>query len=128
MLSGDPLILYDGAHNPNGLRALSASLDRYFPGTRFTVIFAAMRDKEISPSLALLSERAEYFLFTTVQGNPRAMTPPELASRALESDIRGTSVATLSDAIAKASSLGSPILICGSLYLYADLPKELRSI
>ena len=30
------------------------------------------------------------------------------------------------EAIAKASPL--PTLICGSLYLYADLPKELRSI
>ena len=128
MLSGDPIILYDGGHNPNGLTALSASLDRYFRDVRFTVIFAAMRDKEIAPSLALLSKRAEHFLFTTVLDNPRAMTPSELSSRALESGVCGTPVATLADAIEEASSLGFPILICGSLYLYADLPPKLRSI
>jgi dihydrofolate synthase/folylpolyglutamate synthase len=128
LLSDEPLILYDGGHNPNGLTALSASLDRYYPGTRFTVIFAAMKDKEIAPSLKLLSEKAETFLFTTVRNNPRAMTAEELSAAAAALGVAGKPLATLADAISEATSHRSPILICGSLYLYADLPEELRSI
>ncbi len=128
MLSKAPLILYDGGHNPNGLTALCASLDRYYPSVRFTVIFAAMRDKEIAPSLGLLSEKAERFLFTTVQNNPRAMTAAELSRAASELGINGAPADTLADAIRAATPLGNPLLICGSLYLYADLPQELRSI
>ena len=128
LLSDEPLILYDGGHNPNGLAALSASLDRYYPGRRFTVIFAAMKDKDIAPSLRLLSEKAERFLFTTVQNNPRAMTANELTAAAAALGVSGSPCVTLSDAIDEATLHAAPILICGSLYLYADLPEDLRSV
>ena len=128
MLSDSPFILYDGGHNPNGLTALSGSLDRYFPGERFAIVFAAMKDKEIAPSLALLGEKAEAFFFTTVQGNPRAMTPDELTSAARSLGVDGTPCPTLTDAIESAKRLGTPVLICGSLYLYADLPADLSGI
>ncbi len=128
LLSREPLILYDGGHNPNGLKALNASLDRYYPDRPMTVIFAAMQDKEIAPSLKILERENRDFIFTTVQNNPRAMSAEELSCRAAALGVAGIFVPTLADAIALAEKRGSMILICGSLYLYADLPKQYRSL
>lgn len=126
LLCEDPVMLYDGGHNPNGLTALSASLDRYYPTSEMTVIFAAMKDKDIAPSLALLRRQGRDFIFTTVQNNPRAMTPEELTERAASLGVGGFSAPTLGDAIRMAEQGGRMILICGSLYLYADLPERFK--
>ena len=128
LLSRDPVILYDGGHNPNGITSLCASLDRYFPGREMTVIFACMKDKDIAPSLRLLAEPGRDFIFTTVQDNPRALPADALAEKAAELGITGEVADTLVHAIERAKERGRIILICGSLYLYADLPKELRSV
>ena len=128
LLSRDPVILYDGGHNPNGITSLCASLDRYFPGVPMTVIFACMKDKEIAPSLNLLAGSGRDFLFTTVLNNPRALPADALAAKAAELGIAGESCPTLSAAVELAKERGKMILICGSLYLYADLPDGLRRI
>ena len=128
LLSSDPVILYDGGHNPNGITALNESLDRYFPGRGMTVIFACMKDKEIAPSLRLLAEPGRSFLFTTVRNNPRALPAADLAAKAAELGITGEPCDTLAEAIERAKEASKMILICGSLYLYADLPGELRTI
>ena len=128
LLSCDPVILYDGGHNPNGITALNGSLDRYFPGCEMTVIFACMKDKDIAPSLRLLAEPGRDFLFTTVQNNPRALPALDLAAKAAALGIAGEPCDTLAAALERAKERGKMTLICGSLYLYADLPEDLRTI
>jgi len=126
VLREKPLLLYDGGHNPDGIRSLVSSLARYLPDTRFTVIFAAMKDKDTAPSLAMLKQIADRFIFTAVSQNPRSMTPEEATDRAKEAGIDGLAAPTLAQAISLAGE--APTLICGSLYLYADLPAGLRSL
>lgn len=128
ILREKPLLLYDGGHNPNGVAALTRSLNRYLGDTPRTCIFACMRDKEIEQSLAMLAARPTRFIFTTVQDNPRAMTAQELQRRAQDAGVDGECAETLAAAIARADEIGLPTVICGSLYLYADLPRELRSL
>ena len=50
IINKDPLVIYDGAHNPNGVRALCEALDRARDSS-LCVVFACMRDKEIADSL-----------------------------------------------------------------------------
>ena len=121
LLRKDPILIYDGAHNPNGVRALCASLDRAKISS-LCIVFACMKDKEIGESLALLKRYASRFLFTTVQGNPRAETPEGLATRAATLGVEGTSVSTLEEALRLCEHENT--LVCGSLYLYADLPQN----
>ncbi len=128
ILREKPLLLYDGGHNPNGVTALMTSLDRYLGDKPRTCIYACMEDKDFLPCLRLLAEKPTRFLFTTVQNNPRAMSAESLAARARERGIDGIAVPTLEDAIRRATLIGDPTIICGSLYLYADLPEELRHI
>ena len=85
-----------------------------------------MKDKDTAPSLALLKQVADTFIFTSVSQNPRSMTPEEATERAERAGIDGRTAPTLAQAIALAGD--APTLICGSLYLYADLPKDLRRL
>ena len=121
LLQREPLLLYDGAHNPNGVRALAKTLERAGI-SRLTVIFACMHDKDVRESLLLLRNFASRFIFTTVQNNPRAETPTGLQARAQALGIQGETAETLAEAIGMLDSENA--LICGSLYLYADLPSR----
>ena len=121
MIDTDPVTLYDGGHNPNGVRSLKASLDRYYPNTERTVVFACMADKDFMPSLHMLNDGYSSFVFTTVQDNPRAMGAQALAEKAAENGIFGEWAPNLKDALKIARAKGNLTLACGSLYLYKDL-------
>ena len=107
-----------------------ASLDRYLgKDTARTVIYAAMADKDSSACLARLAASPTKFLFTEVFDNPRALPYGELLRRAEEQGIRGEGYPTLREALARAEEIGLPTIVCGSLYLYADLSDLLsRSV
>ncbi len=120
IIGENPTEIYDGAHNPNGMHALVASMERYFPNAKRTVIFACMRDKDFMPSLHMLDDGKTKFIFTTVQDNARAMGAAELCEAAKAGGIAGEYRDDLKSAIAAAEKNSSLILICGSLYLYKD--------
>ena len=121
MIGTNPVTLYDGGHNPNGVRSLKASLDRYYPNVERTIVFACMADKDFMPSLDMLNDGYSSFVFTTVQDNPRAMGAEALCKKAAEGGIRGEWAPTLREALALARGKGKLTLACGSLYLYKDL-------
>ena len=116
----DPDVIYDGAHNPDGMRVFKASVDRYYRGAR-TVVFACMHDKDFIPSLKTLNDGNSTFIFTTVANNSRAMPADELCRIAGENGIAGTYANDLKSAIVAAKQNGLPVFVCGSLYLYKDL-------
>ncbi len=124
LLESDPPLLFDGAHNPNGIAALVAALDRYYPDTERHFVFACMRDKDHLPSLKMLARGKCKFYFTTVSGNERAESPEALAAEAEEIGIHGTHYSRLADAVAAAREDSCLTVICGSLYLYHDLYDE----
>ena len=121
MIGTEPTTLYDGGHNPNGVRSLKASLDRYYPNVKRTIVFACMADKDFMPSLNMLNDGFSSFVFTTVQDNPRAMGAEALCKKAAEGGILGEWAPNLREALALARSKGDLTLACGSLYLYKDL-------
>ena len=120
----NPYVIYDGGHNENGIAALTASLERYFGNVKKTVIFAAMKDKDIENSLKMLSTAGTEFIFTTVRDNPRAASAEELSSKARALGFEGEGYEDIREAYDKAIERGCLVLICGSLYLYKDF-KEL---
>lgn len=126
LIRENPTVIYDGGHNENGIEALNASLERYFGKAKKTVVFACMRDKEISESLRLLSEGDTTFIFTTVKDNPRAATAAELKERAAALGYVGDAFEDIGEAYEHALALGELTVICGSLYLYKDFYEYLN--
>lgn len=119
-------ILFDGAHNLNGMTALKKSLDRYYPNREKIFVSAFMKDKDIKSSLEVF--QGEAFYFTTVKNNERAESPDNLCEIAKSSGVYGYAFSDLKSAIFSAIKQKKMIVVCGSLYLYQDLIEILPEI
>jgi dihydrofolate synthase/folylpolyglutamate synthase len=134
----EPLLLADGAHNPDGVVALAealAVLDR--PAPRVGV-FAIMADKAVDEMLATLAPLVDTIVCTQASES-RSLTAAQLAGRLGER--RGRGAAPPADgpavfaepaphaAVALARNLAGrrgSVLVAGSLYLLADLADLLE--
>jgi dihydrofolate synthase/folylpolyglutamate synthase len=131
-----PLTLLDGAHNPDGMRALAESLPEVI-GDRHPVIatLSILDDKDAAGMLAVLMPVCDALILTSSQ-NPRALPPPTLQSLARQ--LHGPPGEVVGDpfrALARARELAGPdgvVIATGSIYLIADLladgPRERASV
>ena len=79
-VSIEPLVIIDGAHNPDGIEAAAAALDAF--GQRdWVVIFAAMADKDVAAMIPTLGTFASSIITTAVD-HERAADPVHLAELA----------------------------------------------
>ena len=126
VLSNEPLIIFDGAHNPEGITAAVESIKHYFGKEKVYLLSGVLGDKDyeyIAAKVAEVASRA----FTMTPDNPRALSAAEYAE-VLERngvtaipypDIR----AAFSAAKAAARQDGVPLVCLGSLYTYVDISK-----
>lgn len=121
----NPVIIFDGAHNPNGAEALCTSL----PEGNLTLICAFMADKDIAGILNIFKKHGVHkrarMLCTTVPDNPRAETPEHLTSLARACGFRAESCLTVFDALKQAKAT---TLVFGSLYLYKPFHEAMTAI
>ena len=129
MRPGPPSMLFDGAHNVAGARALGNYLDE-FARQPLTLVFGAMRDKDVSEIASILFPRA-WRLVLTSPANPRAATVETLA-RAVPFNFDSSKI-TLApnalDALRAARELTPEdglICITGSLYLVGEIQSYLE--
>ncbi|MBI3073739.1 MAG: bifunctional folylpolyglutamate synthase/dihydrofolate synthase [Deltaproteobacteria bacterium] len=114
--------ILDGAHNPHGIRALVAELSRRFPGSRFPIVFAAMRDKAIPEMLRALAPVASHFHFVRVD-NTRGINLAELYALSRTLAISSSRHSTIGAALGATHSV---TVITGSLYLVGAALASLR--
>ena len=81
ILSRKPLVLLDGAHNPNGVGQLAASLQALFPGKKLTLVMGVMADKDYPTMLAQMVPCAAR-LITATPDYYRALPSDRLAQTA----------------------------------------------
>jgi dihydrofolate synthase/folylpolyglutamate synthase len=111
-------VLLDGAHNPAGGAALARALTD-LGLQRPTIVFGAMRGKNVRGVLAALAPLAPRFVFTRV-ADPGAHDPAELASA--WRSLGGTHERTaLTPTAALAMAEGDPVVVAGSLYLVGEV-------
>jgi dihydrofolate synthase/folylpolyglutamate synthase len=129
IISKKPLVVFDGAHNPGGAKALARALRALWPKRRFVVVFAAMRDKDYAAVLKTLAPHAKTIVATSVARNERSATASEIAGAAKrvckKVFVEENAAAALSKACGLAGKNGS-VLACGSLYLVGELKRQPR--
>jgi dihydrofolate synthase / folylpolyglutamate synthase len=134
-----PLTVYDGAHNPEGARALADSLDDVLGEHRPRVaVIGVLEDKDAAGMLDALLPHLDRAIFTR-SSNPRSLPPATLATLAEKisesgdrsapqaSASRADTVADPRAAVDRARALAGPggaVLATGSIYLVADLVRE----
>jgi dihydrofolate synthase / folylpolyglutamate synthase len=117
-------VLLDAAHNAAGAAALADHLDT--TGEKRPMVFAAMRDKDAASMLRVLAPRSSRLIVTRAS-NPRAFEPSELAALAAQV-VPGAELevaAAPAEALARAWSASPAIVVAGSIFLLADVMKEL---
>ena len=123
-LCEDPVVLLDGAPNPNGIEALKRAIDAFLPDTPVICVMGMHADKDIDSAIALLDG-----VFTRVHtvpvDNPRAISSSALAEKfrrhcpkviSFDSAEKG-----FDEAFALAKEQNAAVLICGSLYLAGEI-------
>ena len=129
-LLDEPLFLFDGAHNPQGVASAVESLKIYFD-EKVYLLSGVLRDKDytaIARDLSRVCERA----FTLTPDSPRALSAEEYAEVLREEGIAAESYERLGDAlgaaIAAAKCDRKPLVCLGSLYVYAELAETLEKM
>lgn len=130
VLADDPLVVLDGAHNPQGVRALVESLPEVIGERRPVVgVLSILDDKDAAGMLATLEPACDALVFTSSH-NPRALPPPTLLS--LSGQLGGPPaeiVAQPRRAVQRARELAGDagaVVVAGSIYLIADLLRPER--
>lgn len=124
ILSKDPLVIFDGAHNPQGIEAAVESIELYFKEEKVALVTGVLRDKDytyIAERLSTIASKA----FTFTPDSPRALGSQEYASVLFAAGIDATAFDSVAMALKSAREYtkknSCPVICVGSLYAYAEI-------
>jgi dihydrofolate synthase/folylpolyglutamate synthase len=124
---GMPLLLLDGAHNPDGVKALRTALDTTYQGRPVHLVFGAVRDKDVQAMLEGLLPRMASVTLTPLE-TPRGLAPEEslALARRLCADVHlAASPAEALEATLARAAKEDVVLAAGSLYLVGAVKAHL---
>jgi dihydrofolate synthase/folylpolyglutamate synthase len=127
VVSRQPLVVLDGAHNPAGAAALAASLLEEFVVDRRTVVFGALADKDVRGILTALAP-AVGRLIVTAADNPRSADPGDIAKEAEAVGLTAEVATDVGDALELATegaAENEAVVVTGSIYLVGEAREEL---
>ena len=125
IVSRDPLIILDGAHNFDGIKRLVESLDN-FKFKKLHLIMSILADKEHKKMLEEIASYTDEVVFVNLDYK-RGTSPDELSREASEYGLKGQ-VMTIDEALAyykKSYQEGDLILITGSLYFVSEARSKI---
>ncbi|MBI3592512.1 MAG: bifunctional folylpolyglutamate synthase/dihydrofolate synthase, partial [Nitrospirae bacterium] len=105
-VSDKPLIIVDGAHNPDAANALSEFIKKHFSNHRIILIMGIMSDKDITGIMRHLLPLASDIIFTA-PAYGRAASPQKLAEYALSIGFKSKVAASVKNAIETATKISN---------------------
>lgn len=129
-ISKEPLVILDGAHNPEGIKSLVDTIQAHLNGNQIHIIFSALHDKKLDTMIRQLEAVAHNLTFTTFDF-PRAASSKEL----YENSSKGETIATVDNwknavktGLDKVTAEKNAVLvITGSLYFISEVRGFLLS-
>ena len=123
-------VVIDGAHNPAGMRALRAGLDRYFPDRPRVFLLGILKDKDIDAMLAVLLRAGDQVV--TVRPNSERAAAADVvagiaAGMGLDTHACNDPAAALAEAAARARVGNALLVAAGSLYLVGGIRTMLMT-
>ncbi|WP_077618970.1 bifunctional folylpolyglutamate synthase/dihydrofolate synthase [Bacillus sinesaloumensis] len=120
----DPLVILDGAHNPEGIKSLVETIRTHLNNKEIHIIFSALSDKKLNTMISQLEEVAKSLTFTSFD-YPRAASTRELYenSSAGENIVTNDSwqEAVESGIDSVSSKENAALVITGSLYFISEV-------
>jgi dihydrofolate synthase/folylpolyglutamate synthase len=130
ILSRQPLLVADGAHNADSAQKLRQSLVEYFKFDRAILIIGTSGDKDVAGIVSGLVPLFDEVIATRTR-HPRALAPPQVAAEFERYGIGAEITDTVSEAVSRALSLAGPRdLICatGSLFVVGEVIEEVERL
>lgn len=122
LIKENPIVIFDGSHNPHGVNAAIESIKNYFDG-KVVLLMGVMADKEYPEMVKTLSEVAAK-AFTVKPKNPRALDSMLLADEFIRNGVDAKFSTELSAGVEKALTYAEkhqlPLIALGSLYMYSE--------
>ena len=123
VIAKKPLVILDGAHNPDGANALGNALKKY--NGKVTAIIGMMKDKDCKEVLKRTLPYCKKAIAVEVENLPRAMKKEELKDLAINY-CNTVTVENYDEAI-KTASNDEVIFVFGSLYLASGIREKLKN-
>ena len=79
ILEREPMVICDGAHNPDGAKSLLSFLQNNFTNQRLIYIMGVLSDKDYEQMVQILAPAADK-IYTVAPDNPRALSSRELCN------------------------------------------------
>jgi len=116
-----PLVIVDGAHNPDGVNALRETIEKQYGGRSFNFIMGVMADKDYVAMLKGLTQYIDLLTTVTVD-NERALQAEDLARECARIGIRATTYS--GDVTQLIEEISEDTIIFGSLYFIGEILKN----
>ena len=130
LLCKEPVVLFDGAHNPDGVRQLCAGMQRYFGEQKAVLVIGVMMDKEYAGYADMLKPHI-CRVFAVQPDTPRALAADRLAEVFMNEGIPAEACA-VAEGVGKAYRMAEeqhlPLVGMGSLYLYREFCTALQCL
>lgn len=133
ILSENPLVIYDGGHNPQGIRGAVENIRGYLssltPDGRVVLLMGVMADKEHLTMIRELSAIASH-AFCVMPNNARSLGSADLSAEfksfGTPADYFDELEVGVVSALRTAESERRPLVCLGSLYMYADVKRSVK--
>lgn len=126
ILSKNPTVLCDGAHNPDGAACLRDFLQNNFTNHRIIYIMGVLADKEYEKMIAETADLAQ-IIYTVAPDNPRALSSEQLARTAstYHRDVRiRKRLASCLREVKENAETDDVIVVFGTLSFQKELAEE----
>jgi dihydrofolate synthase/folylpolyglutamate synthase len=122
VVSRHPLVVLDGAHNPQAARVVAGSLSDSFVWQRLHVVIGVLDRKDLEGIVEPLALRA-HVAYACRNSNSHSRPAEEVAAACDRAGLPATAHASVDEALDAAEAAAGPddlILVTGSLYTVAD--------
>ena len=124
VISRDPFIVLDGAHNVNGMEALAESLELYWPEHKILALFGMLADKEREKAMAVILPHISQAVITKPP-SLRAGNWRYLAELCSSQQVPAEAIEEIKEAVLRALALlkktkADMLLVTGSLYMLGE--------
>ena len=128
-LLSEPLLIADGAHNPDAAGKLVQSLKMYFQGKDLYFIIGMFRDKDYESVLKMTAPLAKEIMTIQTSGNPRALPAEELAQAARKYHSHVEPAKSIEEAVEKMTEKAEKegvVVAFGSLSFMRELAEAIE--
>lgn len=126
ILEREPMVICDGAHNPDGAKSLLSFLQNNFTNQRLIYIIGVLSDKDYEQMVQILAPAADK-IYTVAPDNPRALSSRELCnciSKYHQNVEERQRLAECLSEVRQKAEKDDVIIICGTLSFQNELINQ----